>query len=84
VVATSVACSGLRFEDGKNLLLADEADVFAGHVISLLHHPERRKELGRAGRKTAEQFYGWDAVATELMHIYEQYMIQAAGRSSPE
>ena len=84
VVATSVACSGLRFEDGKNLLLADEADVFAGHVISLLHHPERRQELGRAGRKTAERFYGWDAVATELMHIYEQYMIQAAGRSSPE
>jgi GT2 family glycosyltransferase/glycosyltransferase involved in cell wall biosynthesis len=84
VVATSVACSGLRFEDGTNLLLADEAETFAGHVVSLLRNPERRQELGRAGRKAAEQFYGWDTAATELMRIYEQYMIQAAGRSSPE
>jgi glycosyltransferase involved in cell wall biosynthesis len=84
VVATSVASSGLRFEDGKNLLVADEPDAFAKHVVSLLRNPERRQELGRAGRKAAEQFYGWDAAAAELMHIYDQYMIQAAVRLSPE
>ncbi len=83
VVATSVACSGLRFEGGKNLLVADEAVAFAGHVLSLLRNPDRREELGRAGRETAERYYSWDAAATELMHLYERYMMQAAGRPSP-
>ena len=84
VVATSVACSGLRFEDGKNLLVADDAGTFAGQVVSLLRDPVRRQELGQAGRRATEQFYGWDTAAAELMRLYEQYMRQAAGRTLPE
>ncbi len=84
VVATSVACSGLRFESGNNLLLADKADDFAGHVGSLLRDPDLRQKLGRAGRKTAELFYGWDAAARGLMRLYEQYIDHRAGRSTPE
>jgi glycosyltransferase involved in cell wall biosynthesis len=84
VVATSVACSGLRFEDGKNLLVADDAGTFAGQVVSLLRDPVRRQELGQAGRRATEQFYGWDTAAAELMRLYEQYMRQAAGRTVPE
>jgi GT2 family glycosyltransferase/glycosyltransferase involved in cell wall biosynthesis len=80
VVATSVASSGLRFENGENLLLADEPDAFAGQIVSLLRDPHRRERLGRAGRKAVEQFYGWDAAAGELMHLYEHYMTQPAGR----
>jgi GT2 family glycosyltransferase/glycosyltransferase involved in cell wall biosynthesis len=83
VVATSVACSGLHFEEGKNLLLADSADAFAGHVISLLRDPDRRRRLGRAGRKAVEQTYGWDAAAGQLMRLYEQYTVQAPGGMSP-
>jgi glycosyltransferase involved in cell wall biosynthesis len=81
VVATSVASSGLRFENGESLLLADEPDAFAGQIVSLLRDPRRRDQLGRAGRKAAEQFYGWDAAAAELMRLYECYMTRAAGRS---
>ncbi len=82
VVATSVACSGLRFENGRNLLLADDPGAFAGHVVSLLRDPDRRQELGKAGRKAAEQFYGWDAAAGELMRLYELYMSGSARRST--
>ena len=86
VVATSVACSGLRCENGQNLLLADDAVAFAGHVISLLLDPGRRQRLGSEGRKAAEQSYGWDAAAGQLLRLYEQYIARAdaAGRLSPE
>ena len=84
VVATSVACSGLRFENGKNLLVADGVDAFAGHVVSLLRDQDLRQRLGRAGRIAAEQIYGWDVAAGQLMRLYEHYMVEAAGRMSPK
>jgi GT2 family glycosyltransferase len=74
VVATSIACAGLRYEAGKNLLLADDAALFAGHVVSLLRDPVRRASLGREGRKTVERHYGWETAAHELDSLYQHYL----------
>ena len=74
VVATSVACSGLRYEPGTNLLLADDADLFAEHVVSLLKDSLRRERLGARGRKVVEQYYGWDSSAQELDLLYRHYL----------
>ena len=72
VVATPVACAGLRCEDGRNLLIADGADQFAASVVRLLKEPELRRRLGTEGRKAAEQFYGWDTAARQLDSLYRQ------------
>ncbi len=77
VVATSVACAGLQYEDGTNLLLADSAELFASQVVALLKDPEQRRRLGAAGRKTAERLYGWDASAQKLDLLYQRYMRKA-------
>jgi glycosyltransferase involved in cell wall biosynthesis len=74
VVATSIACAGLRHEAGKNLLVADDAALFARHVVSLLRDPVRRASLGNEGRKTAERYYGWETVGHELDSLYQHYM----------
>jgi glycosyltransferase involved in cell wall biosynthesis len=74
VVATSVACAGLRYESGKNLLLADDADLFARHVVSLLKDPVRRASLGIEGRNTVERYYGWETAAHELDRVYQRYL----------
>lgn len=74
VVATSVACSGLRCRDGENLLVADNAADFADRVVLLLKDPTLRERLGREGRKVAEQFYGWEAAAAQLDSLYQTYM----------
>jgi glycosyltransferase involved in cell wall biosynthesis len=85
VVATSVASSGLRCENGKNLIIADDAAAFAGHVATLLRDPDHRSRLGKEGRRAAEQFYGWDAAAGHLLRLYDRYIARAddAGRLSP-
>jgi glycosyltransferase involved in cell wall biosynthesis len=74
VVSTSVGCAGLRCEDDRNLLIADSSGLFASHIISLLKDPSRRQRLGEEGRKTAEQYYGWEKSAQELDALYRHYL----------
>jgi O-antigen biosynthesis protein len=74
VVSTSVGCTGLRYEDGRNLLVADAPEQFAAHVLSLLKDPDKRRSLGEEGRKTAEQYYSWDAAAQQLDALYRRYL----------
>jgi GT2 family glycosyltransferase/glycosyltransferase involved in cell wall biosynthesis len=74
VVATSVACAGLHYEKGKNILVADSADLFASHVVALLKDPARRQRIGAEGRRIVEELYSWEASAAKLDALYQQYM----------
>jgi hypothetical protein len=70
----------LRYEPGKNLLLADDAELFAAHVVSLLRDPVRRARLGSEGRKLAELHYGWDTAAGEIDALYKQHLEAPQGK----
>ncbi len=78
VVATSVACQGLKYEHGTNLLVADSPELFASSVVSLLKDSGRRKDLGRRGRRTVELHYGWEASAERLDRLYRN-LLSAGG-----
>ena len=43
----------------------------AGRVNELMANPELQKKFGRAGRKRAEEKFGWRAIARETMALYE-------------
>ncbi len=83
VVATSVACAGLRCRNGENILVADRADLFAGEVVRLLRDPSERVRLGKEGRKVAEQYYGWDTAARQLDSLY-QACVGPGRRTGPQ
>jgi O-antigen biosynthesis protein len=72
VVATSVACAGLKYEDGRNLLRADSEKLFAAHVVDLLKDPGLRARLGSEGRKTAVAHYSWESSAEKLDALYRR------------
>jgi GT2 family glycosyltransferase len=74
VVATHLACAGLRYRDGESLLVADAAEDFAASVIALLKDPGRRERLGSEGREIARRFYGWEAIASQLDNLYRNTM----------
>ncbi len=74
VVTTSVGCAGLRYHQGKTLMVGDTAEEFADRVITLLKDPGLRTRMGQEGRRIAEQFYGWDAVADGLHDVYQKYI----------
>jgi sugar transferase (PEP-CTERM/EpsH1 system associated) len=70
VVATSLGAEGYPVTDGRELLLADTPEDFATTVLALLRAPERRTELGRAGRRFVEQQYDWRAIVPRLEAVY--------------
>jgi len=74
VVTTTVGCAGLRYENGRNLLVADSPETFAEQVLSLLRNPEQRRRLGEEGRRTAEQYYSWDKSAAQLDALYQRFI----------
>jgi glycosyltransferase involved in cell wall biosynthesis len=74
VVSTSVGCAGLRCENDRNLLLGDTDERFASQILSLLRNPAQRQRLGEEGRKTVEQYYGWEKSARELDTLYRCYL----------
>jgi len=61
--------------EGETGILVDPDDpaAVARCVTELLANPERRKQLGLAGRKAVEEFYNWDRVARDLIRIDETY-----------
>jgi glycosyltransferase involved in cell wall biosynthesis len=70
VVATSLGAEGYPVTDGRELLLADTPEDFATTVLGLLRAPERRAQLGQAGRRFVEQQYDWRAIVPRLEAVY--------------
>ncbi len=74
VVATPVACAGLRYEQGRNLLVAGTDEAFADQVVELLNDAGLRARLGVEGRRLVENHYGWEASASRLLQLYGRYI----------
>ena len=71
MVATSLACMGIRAGHGENILIADAPAEFALWTLALLRNPEHCLRLGAAGRETALQHYEWDDLARRLSTLYQ-------------
>jgi glycosyltransferase involved in cell wall biosynthesis len=63
VVSTSVGIEGLDVTSGRDLLVADELQLFAQAVVRLLRNPDEARALGVAGRRLVERQYRWDDIA---------------------
>jgi glycosyltransferase involved in cell wall biosynthesis len=72
VVATPAATGGLLAEDGRNILIRDDADSFAAALVALLKSPRQRLALGEEARSTVEAAYSWDRQAIELENVMHQ------------
>ncbi len=49
VVSTRIGAEGIDYQDGKSILIADDADTMAKQVVKVLHSPELSKKIGRNG-----------------------------------
>jgi polysaccharide biosynthesis protein PslH len=66
VVSTTVGAEGLPVTDGRDVVIADTAESFAGQVVALLRDPARRVQLEHAARDLVVTHYDWSAVAGQL------------------
>jgi polysaccharide biosynthesis protein PslH len=70
IVSTRLGCDGFPFEDGREVLFADEPAAFADAVVRLLQDREQARTLGRAARAFVEANYGWDAIVPRMEALY--------------
>ena len=63
--------------EGETGILVDPDDpaAVAAGVNELLSNPERRKQLGAAGREAVESYYNWDRVVKDLIRIDASYSL---------
>lgn len=77
VVSTSIGAEGIRYRDGENLLIADDAEAFARAVVRVLCDPQLAGRLRGNGRRWAEQTYDWRAVYPAWDQIYPPEPVNA-------
>ena len=66
VVSTTLGAEGLPVRDGETVLLADNAEAFAGAVTRLLTCTELRHRIGTAGRMLLEKEFTWETAWKKL------------------
>ena len=77
-VVSTAALTGLDLTPGRDLLVVDDPAAQAGAIAGLLHDPVRAEALGRAGRRTVVESYGWDAALERLDTLLGHVETQAA------
>lgn len=82
MVSTSLGVEGLGVQNGRELLIADDAGAFADGVVQLLHDQQQGGALSgglaAAGRRFVESHFTWEQIAPRLERVY-----QAALRQEP-
>ena len=71
VVSTTVGAEGLLVTDGRDLLVADSPETFAGAALKLASEPARWSAMAQAGQAAVKQHYSPAAVRTRRNEIYQ-------------
>jgi glycosyltransferase involved in cell wall biosynthesis len=70
VVATSVACSGIRAAAGKSILIADRPHKFSADIIRLAQDEGLRNDIAANARNIVERYYSCKNTQRQLQEIY--------------
>ena len=81
IVSTSVGCEGLHVTNGKEILIADEPDVFVEKVLALLGDDYKRQALGDAARALVVDRYAWPSLGAKLLEGYRQVLVSHSNES---
>jgi glycosyltransferase involved in cell wall biosynthesis len=69
-ITTSVGLEGIDAVPGADILVADNPDEFASHVVDVIRDPELQKSLAANGRRLVESRYDWRVALRALDGVY--------------
>lgn len=70
IVSTSFGVSGIEYENGREVLIADDAASFANALAALLRDREKARALGVNARRLVQEKYEWKKLAPQFEEIY--------------
>lgn len=81
IVSTRLGCEGIDVEDGKHLLVADDAVSFATAVRRILEEPGLASTLAQNGRALIDARYSAESALAALGGIYSRLLHPLPARS---
>lgn len=75
VVSTSVGAEGLRYQDGKDIVIVDDPGGFAAACVRLLTDDQARRAIAHNALVRAQSEFSWEAVSREFEAILENNRI---------
>lgn len=79
VVLSAAPAVGLAAEDGRDCVVAEDAEAFAEGVVGLLADASGRQDMGRAARECVLKHYSWQAHLGLLDEVLAEGAAAAAG-----
>jgi glycosyltransferase involved in cell wall biosynthesis len=70
IVSTAAGSAGLGLRDGHDVFVREDGRDFARAICRLLSDEGLRRQLGGSARRTAEERFGWDAIAQRALESY--------------
>jgi polysaccharide biosynthesis protein PslH len=72
VITTSKGAEGLALDHQRELLVADDADVFADTILKVLGSYELREQYGQIGRRKVSEKYDWKVIGPVFCEFIEE------------
>jgi len=69
VLSTSKGAEGIDYTNGKDILIADEAEEFFNQLLNLLENTEKRLSIARKGRELVEKKYNWNMIGRKMQEF---------------
>jgi len=73
VVATSMAAEAIDAQNGREIMLADEADDFADAVLSISKNPALARHIRSEARSLIERQYAVETLAPRLENFLNKF-----------
>lgn len=80
VISTTVGAEGLPLRDGRDLLIADDAEAFARAIVRTLEDRASARRLGEQARQLVCERFGWEHAAESFVEICAGVTKQAGKR----
>ncbi|MBL0127606.1 MAG: glycosyltransferase [Flavobacteriales bacterium] len=72
VIATPIGAEGIDHTDGKNILIARNANEFVEQMVGLIKEPERALQIGAEARKLITSTYSDHPIVADLTAFYKR------------
>lgn len=66
VVSTTSGAEGINYADGKNILIADGAELFAQRVVEMLDNPPMARQISQEAFRFVQNEYDWNIVGKKM------------------
>ena len=85
VVCTTCALGGIAATGNRDIMVANDADLFAKHILMLIEDEKERIRIAKNARNFVEEKFGWDRNLERLNQVIcstEKIMAEEIERSS--